>query len=60
MIKHSSKGYFQKGHTPMNKGLKQSEYMTPGAIERTKATRFKKGNVPHNAYLFKLFSCGNY
>ena len=29
-----------------NKGKKQSEYMTHQAIERTKATRFKKGHLP--------------
>lgn len=32
----------------MNKGLKQEEYMDPETIERTKATRFKKGNKPDN------------
>ena len=39
-------GQFQKGHVSHNKGKKQSEYMTKEAIERTKATRFKKGNRP--------------
>jgi hypothetical protein len=39
---------FNKGMVSHNKGKKQTEYMTPEAIERTKATRFKKGNVPHN------------
>jgi hypothetical protein len=38
----------QAGNTPMNKGRKQSDYMTPDAIARTAATRFKKGNLPHN------------
>lgn len=38
----------QKGHIPFNKGLKQSEYMTPEAIDRTKKTRFKKGVPPKN------------
>jgi len=33
---------------PYNKGKKQTDYMSPEAIERTKATRFKKGNKPHN------------
>lgn len=44
----SSFGYFEKGHIPVNKGLKQSEYMTPDKIERTLASRFKSGNLPHN------------
>lgn len=41
-------GQFQKGNISHNKGKKQSEYMTKQAIERTKATRFKKGNRPSN------------
>lgn len=39
-----------KGDIPFNKGKKQVEYMTPEAIERTKVTRFKKGQCPHNTY----------
>ncbi len=39
---------FTKGTVPPNKGKKQTEYMSPEAIERTKATRFKKGDIPHN------------
>lgn len=39
---------FQAGHAPMNKGKKQTEFMTPEQIENTKATRFKKGQLPHN------------
>lgn len=38
----------KKGNIPMNKGKKQSEYMSPEMIERTKATRFKKGDLPRN------------
>lgn len=38
----------KKGNVSFNKGRKQTEYMTPEKIERTKATRFKKGNLPHN------------
>lgn len=38
----------KKGHTPHNKGKKQSEFMSPESIEKNKATRFKKGNTPHN------------
>lgn len=41
------------GNVPANKGRKQSEYMTKAAIARTKATRFKKGQLPHNAIGFK-------
>lgn len=37
---------FKKGHIPANKGRKQSEYMTQEQIDRTKATRFTKGNIP--------------
>lgn len=43
----------KKGNVSFNKGKKQSEYMSPEMIERTKATRFKKGNLPHNAKGFK-------
>ena len=39
---------FKPGNTSYNKGRKQAEYMSAEAIERTKATRFKKGNLPHN------------
>lgn len=41
-------GYFEKGHIPQNKGKKQTEFMSPESIERTKATRFQKGNIPAN------------
>lgn len=43
----------KKGNIPANKGIKQSNYMSPEMIERTKATRFKKGQIPHNAIGFK-------
>lgn len=39
---------FKIGNISCNKGKKQSEYMTPEAIQKTKATRFKKGRLPHN------------
>jgi hypothetical protein len=39
---------FPKGHVPMNKGKKQSDYMTKEQIAKTAKTRFKKGNRPHN------------
>lgn len=41
-------GQFEKGHITHNKGKKQIEFMSKEAIERTKATRFKKGNIPKN------------
>ncbi|HXU28139.1 MAG TPA: HNH endonuclease signature motif containing protein [Bacteroidia bacterium] len=44
----SSIGRFREGHISFNKGRKQSEYMDKKAIARTKKTRFKKGNLPHN------------
>lgn len=39
---------FPKGHKPANKGKKQTEFMSTESIERSKATRFKKGQRPHN------------
>jgi len=39
---------FEKGHVPLNKGRKWEEYMSPSAIEKSMATLFKKGIVPHN------------
>lgn len=39
---------YQTGVTPRNKGKKQTEFMTPEQIEKSKATRFKKGQSPHN------------
>jgi hypothetical protein len=38
----------KKGHIAFNKGKKQAEYMSPENIEKTKATRFKKGDRPAN------------
>lgn len=38
----------KKGEPSPYKGKKQSDWMSPEAIERTKQTRFKKGHVPHN------------
>lgn len=42
------KHWIKKGTLPPNKGKKQTEYMTPEAIERTKATRFQKGAKSRN------------
>lgn len=47
-IKSGLTGWFRKGRAPGNKGKKQSEFMGPEAIERTCATRFKKGRKPVN------------
>lgn len=38
----------KKGDVAFNKGKKQIEFMSKEAIEKTKATRFKKGHIPHN------------
>ncbi|MCM8906792.1 HNH endonuclease signature motif containing protein [Tenacibaculum finnmarkense] len=38
----------KKGDVPFNKGKKQNDYMTTEAIQRSKKTRFKKGQLPHN------------
>lgn len=46
---HSSRKYrFKKGHTPFNKGKRQVDFMTQEAIERTKGTRFNKGQKAWN------------
>ena len=39
---------FKPGHVPENKGKKQIEYMSKEAIEISKRTRFKKGQLPPN------------
>lgn len=39
---------FTKQIPGWNKGLKQVDYMSPEMIEKTKATRFVKGQDPHN------------
>lgn len=41
-------GQFQKGHVPQNKGKRQTDYMSPDVIERTKATWFQKGQPSIN------------
>jgi hypothetical protein len=45
----AGKSRFSKGYTPVNKGKKQEDFMSPEAIARSVPTRFKKGNLPHNA-----------
>jgi hypothetical protein len=44
----AKKHWRQKGCIPLNKGLKQIDYMTPEGIERSKATRFQKGRLGWN------------
>lgn len=46
--RHSPATEFKPGDIPFNKGMKQSEWMSSEAIERTAKTRFKKGDLPHN------------
>lgn len=41
------------GNIPANKGKRQKDYMSKSAIKNTMATRFKKGQLPHNAIGFK-------
>ena len=41
-------GRFQKGDIPFNKGKSQKDYMSAESIEKTKKTRFKKGQPPIN------------
>jgi hypothetical protein len=42
------KFWIRKGTAPHNKGKKQTEYMSPEAIEKVKRTWFKKGYLPPN------------
>lgn len=48
ILKFKTESRFSKGHTSFNKGKKQAEYMSRSAIAKTKKTRFKKGQIPHN------------
>jgi hypothetical protein len=47
---NSKKCHFKPGQIPLNKGKKQTEFMSLEAIEKTKNTRFKSGQLPHNHY----------
>ena len=47
-VKTGFDGRFRKCQAAYNKGKKQVEYMGAEAIEKTKATRFKTGNIPKN------------
>ena len=51
--KFKDESRFKKGESPVNKGKKQTEFMTTAGIDASKATRFKKGQLPHNAVGFK-------
>ena len=42
-------GRFVKGQTSWNKGRRWSDFMPPESQERSRATCFKRGNLPHNA-----------
>lgn len=39
---------FKKGHIPLNKGKKISDYLSDEIIAKIKETSFKKGHTPHN------------
>jgi hypothetical protein len=39
-------GRFEKGIIPANKGKKQTDFLSREAIEKTRATQFKKGHKP--------------
>lgn len=39
-------GKFKKGSVPYIKGKKLEEVLTPEGLERSKTTRYKKGNIP--------------
>lgn len=47
-------GQFKKGQPAYNKGMKQTDFMSAEAIEKTKATHFQKGQIPHNAIGFGI------
>lgn len=43
-------GCFEPGHEPANKGRPWSEWMPEESAERCRATQFKEGQLPHNAF----------
>ena len=43
-------GRFEKGNKPANKGKKWRDFMSPEGQARSRATTFKKGQKPRNAY----------
>jgi hypothetical protein len=46
MREHTFKSCYKKGRIPENKGKKITEYASKEAIEKIKATQFKKGGIP--------------
>jgi hypothetical protein len=48
VMRNRLQSQFRKGQVPHSKGKKQSEFMTPEGIERSKKTRFQPGVAPHN------------
>jgi hypothetical protein len=48
LLKHGVKTRFSKGTQAHNKGKRQCEFMSKESIEKSKATRFKKRQKPHN------------
>lgn len=49
LAKSGNAHQFKKGQEPINKGVKQNEWMTADGMERIKATQFKKGQRPKTA-----------
>ena len=49
-IKTGRTGRFEKGCVPPNKGKSWDEFMSPEGQERSRATCFKPGNMPHNGH----------
>lgn len=47
-IRSGETGWFQKGHSPGNKGHRQSEYCSEEALAKSRAHQYKKGHVPAN------------
>ena len=41
-------GRFEKGHVPATKGRPWSEWMSADGAERSRATQYKAGELPHN------------
>lgn len=48
ILQRKADSQLKKGNQPYTKGMKQHQYMSAEAIEKTKLTRFKKGDSPHN------------
>jgi hypothetical protein len=41
-------GRYQKGHVPMNKGMRWDDYMSSESQKKSRETCFKKRNIPKN------------